>query len=362
MKRRKFLTAAIGGGVAGLAAPAVATSSPTIRWRLGSNAPQSLDTIYGTAKIMAGLVDRATNGQFKIEVFAEGEIVPAGGILDAVQNATLEMGHTASTFYIGKDVRLAFDTALPFGLTARQQIAWMYYGGGQALMQEVFDDYNIRVAPGGNSGAQMGGWFRKEVASLDDIKGLKMRIGGLSSQVLARLGAIPQQIPPGEIYPALEKGAIDAAEWIGPHDDEKLGLYKVAKYYYYPGFWEGNTQTSFYINKDKWASLPAEYQAILESAMGHAGQTMTAKYDADNPLALRRLLQSGAVLKAFPRDVLEAGYKTAFELYDEIAEKNPGFKKIYESWREFRSNALFWWPVAELSFEGFSASEARKKS
>lgn len=360
MKRRSFLTG-MTVGAASLSAPAVAQGKPEIQWRLTSNSPKSLDTIFGTAEYIAKRVAAATDGRFRIQTFAAGEIVPATAVLDAVQNQTVEMGHTASSFHIGKDPTFALDTALPFGLNARQQNAWMYYGGGLDLLREFFRDYQVFVMPGGNSGAQMGGWFRKEVSTVDDLKGLKFRVGGLASQVFQRLGAVPQQIAPGDIYPALEKGTIDAAEWIGPYDDEKLGFQKVAKYYYYPGFWEGNTQTTLYVNLSKWESLPEDYKAILQAAAGEASQLMTAKYDAENPAALRRLLSNGAVLKPFSREILTAAYKTAFELYDEIASTNPRFRKIYESWLPFRREQHLWARVAELSFDNFVAAQSSQR-
>jgi hypothetical protein len=199
------------------------------------------------------------------------------------------MGHAASYWYIGKDPALAFDTALPFGLNSRQQTAWMFDGGGMELMREFFKDYNIVNIPCGNTGTQMGGWFRKEIKSLDDLKGLKFRVGGFAGQVLARMGVVPQQIPPADIYPALEKGTIDATEWIGPYDDQKLGFNRVAKYYYYPGWWEGGPQLSIYVNAKHWASLPKEYQTILEDACAYAHAEMQAAYDAKNPTALKQL-------------------------------------------------------------------------
>lgn len=360
MKRRNFL-AGMAVGSAAISAPAIAQGGPEIQWRLTSNAPKSLDAIYGTAEHIARRVAAATNGRFRIQTFAAGEIVPATAVLDAVQNQTVEMGHTASSFHIGKDPTFAIDTALPFGLNARQQSAWMYHGGGLELMREFFRNYQVFVMPAGNSGAQMGGWFRREVNTLDDLKGLKLRIGGLASQVFQRLGAVPQQIAPGDIYPALEKGTIDAAEWIGPYDDEKLGLQKVAKYYYYPGFWEGNTQTSLYVNLSKWESLPEDYKAIVQAAAAEGNQWMTAKYDAENPAALRRLLSGGAILKPFSRDILTAAYKTAFALYDEIAAANPNFRKIYQSWLPFRREAHLWWRVAELPFDNFVVSQSSQR-
>ncbi len=356
IKRRNFITAA-GAGLAttAIAAPAVhAQSQPEIRWRLASSFPKSLDTIYGAAEVMAKRVAEATNNKFQIRVFAGGEIVPPFQVADAIQNNTVEIGHTASYYFVGKDPTFAFDTAIPFGLNARQQNAWMYAGGGRELMAEFFAGYNIHAIPGGNTGTQMGGWFRNELKTVDDFKGLKMRIGGFAGQVLARLGAVPQQIPAGDIYPSLEKGTIDAAEWVGPYDDEKLGFFKVAKYYYYPGWWEGGPQLSFYINQAEWAKLPADYKAIVEAASAEANTIMLAKYDALNPAALRRLVGGGTLLRPFSREMMQAAYKAAHELYDETAAANPRFKKVYESWRPFRGDQFQWFRVAENTYDNFA--------
>ena len=356
MSRRSFLKQA-GAGVAaaGLAAPAIvgAADLPAIKWRLTSSFPKSLDTIYGGAETVAKKVAAATGGKFQIQVFAAGEIVPGPGALDAVKDGTVEMAHTCSYYFVGKDPTFAFDTAMPFGLNSRQQSAWMSEGGGLELMREFFKDYNIYQIPTGNTGAQMGGWFRKEIKSLEDLKGLKMRIAGIAGQVMARLGAVPQQIPGGDIYPALEKGTIDAAEWVGPYDDEKLGFSKVVKHYYYPGFWEGGPQVSTYVNLKQWASLPKEYQAILESACADAHVEMQAKYDVRNPASLKRLVGGGVQLHAFPNEVLAAGYKVATELYEEIAAKNPKFKKVYDAWKKFQQDELQWFAVAENRFDNF---------
>lgn len=356
IKRRNFITTA-GAGLAAtaIAAPAVhAQGQPEIRWRLASSFPKSLDTIYGAAEVMSKRVAEATNNKFQIRVFAAGEIVPAFQVADAVQNNTVECGHTASYYFVGKDPTFAFDTAIPFGLNARQQNAWMYAGGGRELMNEFFAGYNIHAIPGGNTGTQMGGWFRNELKTVDDFKGLKMRIGGFAGQVMARLGAVPQQIPAGDIYPSLEKGTIDAAEWVGPYDDEKLGFFKVAKYYYYPGWWEGGPQLSFYINQSEWAKLPAEYKAIVEAASAEANTIMLAKYDALNPAALRRLVGGGTLLRPFSREMMQAAYKVAHELYDETAAANPRFKKVYDSWRPFRGDQFQWFRVAENTYDNFA--------
>ncbi|QLH39571.1 MAG: TRAP transporter substrate-binding protein [Defluviicoccus sp.] len=365
MQRRTFIkgtAAGVAGAGALIGAPAIVKAQPEIKWRCASSFPKSLDTIYGAAEIVAERVAASTDGKFQIRVFAGGEIVPGLQVLDAVQAGTVECGHSVSYYYVGKDPTFAFDTAVPFGLNCRAQNAWMYYGGGLELMRAFLKDYNIYQIPAGNTGTQMGGWFRKEITSLDQFNGLKMRIGGLAGQVIAKLGAVPTQIAGSDIYPALEKGTIDATEWIGPYDDEKLGFYKIAKYYYYPGWWEGGPQLTFYVNIDQWESLPKEYQSILEAACAEANVMTMAKYDAQNPPALRRLVAEGVMLRPFSHDILEAAYKAAFELYDEIAAKNEKFKKVYEPWLKFREEVNLWFRVAENTYDNFIYSQqARRK-
>ncbi len=352
MKRRKFIVGAgVGMAAAPLAAPAIAQG--VIRWRLASSFPKSLDTIYGAAEVLAKRVTESSGGKFEIRVFAAGEIVPGLQVLDAVQAATVECGHTANYYYVGKDPTFAFDTAIPFGLNSRQQTAWMYAGGGQQMMAELFNAYSVVSMPAGNTGAQMGGWFTKEIKSAEDFKGVKMRIGGFAGQVLTRLGLVPQQLAAGDIYPALEKGTIDAAEWVGPYDDEKLGFNKVAKFYYYPGFWEGGPQLSAIVNKTAWDSLSSENKSIFQAASWEAHVAMQAKYDAQNPVALRRLVAGGTQLKVFSNETLLACLKAANELYDETSEKNPLFKKVYESWRRFRTDQFQWFRTNEAAYDRF---------
>src|SRR4051812_44282769 len=358
MKRRSFLKKAAAGLAAGtVAAPAIAQSQPAIQWRLASRFPKSLDTIYGAADIVSKRVAEITENKFQIRVFAAGEIVPGLQVLDAVQNGTIECGHTAPYYYVGKDPTFAFGSTVPFGFNARQQQAWMLAGGGLELMNDFLKEYNSIGFVAGNTGAQMGGWFRNEVKTPDDMKGLKFRIAGLAGQVIAKLGGVPQQIGGGDIYPALEKGTIDAAEWVGPYDDERLGFYKIAKFYYYPGWWEGNAQLWMYVNRDQWAQLPSAYKAVFETACAETNNWMQAKYDAENPTALRRLVANGAQLRPFPRDVMQAAYKAAFEVYDDIAAKNPRFKKVYDAWRAFREDQYLWFRVAENTFENFVYSQ-----
>jgi TRAP-type mannitol/chloroaromatic compound transport system substrate-binding protein len=262
-------------------------------------------------------------------------------------------GETVSYYYVGKDPTFGFDASMPFGTNTRQQNAWLYHGGGLALMREFFKGYNIINFPGGNTGTQMGGWFRKEIKTVDDLKGLKFRIGGYAGKVLEKLGVVPQQIAGGDIYPALEKGTIDAAEWVGPFDDEKLAFYKVAKYYYYPGWWEGGPNVSFLVNDKAWDGLPKAYKAIFEAACAEANIDMTAKYDVLNPPALKRLLANGTQLRPFSKEIMQACYKAAQATYAEEAARNPAFKKVYEHWSAFLGEEIAWFKVAEANFDQF---------
>jgi TRAP-type mannitol/chloroaromatic compound transport system substrate-binding protein len=354
MKRRQFLQVATAGAAASsLAAPAIAQSMPDVKWRLQSGFPKSLDTIYGAAELFARLVSEGTDGKFQIQPFAAGEIVGTFQAFDAISSGTVEMGHSASYYYVGKDPTFSLITAAPFGLNARQQNAWAYHGGGIDLANEFFAKQNVFALPGGNTGTQMGGWFRKEIKTVADLQGLKMRIAGIAGQIMAKLGVVPQQVAGGDIYPALERGTIDSAEWVGPYDDEKLGFQKVAPFYYYPGFWEGGAMLHFFFNQAKWNELPKHYQAIARSAAMAANVDMMAKYDARNPAALRRLVGAGAQLRPFPQEVLEAFYKATNEVYDEVSAKNADFKKILDSIRAFRGEEYLWWQVAEYSFDNF---------
>ncbi|HEV7258302.1 MAG TPA: TRAP transporter substrate-binding protein DctP [Bosea sp. (in: a-proteobacteria)] len=360
MDRRKFVKTAAAGaaGSAAIAAPAIAQSQPKVAWRLTSSYPKSLDTLFGLSTQVAKRVAEATDGNFQIQVFAPGEIVPGLQALDAVQNGTVECSHTLSSFYIGKDPAFAFETSLPFGFNTRQQNAWLYAGGGLELCRAFMQKHNLYTIPSGNTGAQMGGWFRKEIKSLEDLKGLKMRIAGMGGQIMAKLGVVPQQIAGGDIYPALERGTLDAVEFSGPLDDEKLGFQKVAKYYYYPGFWEGCANVSFLVNLEKWNALPASYKAIVEAACAEANALCVAKYDNGNPDALVRLAGTGAELRPFPQEVMLAAFKEAFAMYGELAASNPNFKTFYDSFLPYWKKENLWFRVAELPFDAFNAQMA----
>ena len=265
----------------------------------------------------------------------------------------MECAHTAPYYFFGKDDTFALDCAIPFGLNSRQMTAWMYEGNGMKLFREFYADYNIVNFPMGNTGAQMGGWYRKDIKTLADIKGLKMRIGGFAGKVFGTMGGVPQNIPAGEIYQALEKGTIDATEWVGPYDDQKLGFNKVAKNYYYPGWWEGGPQLSLYVNNKAYSSLSPENKAIVECAAAIAHTTMQARYDALNPAALKQLVAAGTRVLAFPKPVLDAAFKNSMELYADISGKNPKWKKIYSDYSAFRKEQNLWFRFTEAQFDRY---------
>jgi TRAP-type mannitol/chloroaromatic compound transport system substrate-binding protein len=364
MDRRNFVRSAGVAAAAGavLATPAIAQSAPELKWRMTSSFPKSLDTIFGGGETIARYVAEATDNKFQIQVFPAGEIAPAFEAANEVGKGSIEMCHTCSYYYWGKDPAFAFGTAVPFGLNSRQQNAWMFYGGGNEILNEFYATHNLIGFASGNTGAQMGGWFRKEINSVADLQGLKMRIAGFAGKVMSQVGAVPQQIPGGEIYPSLEKGTIDAAEWVGPYDDEKLGFYKVAKFYYYPGWWEGGAALHSFINLDKWNELPKSYQSIIRTACQAANSDVMGKYDSLNPAALKKLVAGGAVLRPYPADVMEACFTAANATYQEISAENTAFKKLYDSLSAFRADAYLWQQVSENTFDSFMMGQQRKKA
>jgi TRAP-type mannitol/chloroaromatic compound transport system substrate-binding protein len=357
MDRRSLIkNAGIAGVLAAGVAPAVHAQA-AVRWRLASSFPKALDTIFGAAEVFAKQVKAMSGGKFEISVHAAGELMPALGVVDGVQQGSIEAAHTAPYYFFGKNEAFGLGCAIPFGLNSRQMTAWMFEGNGMKLMREFYAKYNMINFAGGNTGAQMGGWYRKEIKSLKDVKGLKIRIGGFGGKVLERIGGIPQNIPGGEIYTALEKGTIDAAEWVGPYDDQKLGFNKVAPYYYYPGWWEGGPQLDFFINQKAFDALSAENKAIVESASAHAHVVMQARYDALNPAALKQLVGAGTKLRPFPAEMMAAAYKEAMGLYSELSAKNPEWAKIYADYSKFRADQNLWFRFTESTFDRFMQAQ-----
>ena len=364
MDRRSFIrkAGALGAGAAGsaaLAAPAIAQENPKITWRMTSSFTKGLDVLYGAGQLVADHVKEASGGNFTIQHFAGGEIVPALQAADAVSSGTVEMAHTCSYYYVGKDPTFALGTSVPFGLNARQTNSWFNHGGGNELVNEFLAQHNIYSILLGNTGAQMGGWFRKEINTIDDLKGLKMRIAGLTGQVMQKVGVTPQQIAGGDVYASLEKGTIDATEFVGPYDDQKLGFYKVAKYYYYPAWWEGGPAVHAFVNLEKFNSLPENYKRILQDACTAGSAYMLERYDAQNAIALKQLVADGAVLRPFSQEILDACYAAAMETYAEICAVNPAFKKIYDSQQAFKKDAYLWAQIAEYSYDTYMMIQQR---
>ena len=364
--RRKLLKRTAAGGVATavagtLAAPAIAQSMPELKWRCTSSFPKALDTLYGSLEFFCKRVSELTDGKFQITPFAAGEIVPALQAQDAVTNGTVEMCQTASYFYWGKDPTFTFGTALPFGMNPRGVHAWWYHGGGDALMNDFFKKYNMYGLMFGNTGTQMGGFFRNELKNTEALKGVKMRIGGFAGSIVSRLGMIPQQLAAGEIYQALEKGTIDATEWVGPYDDEKLGFHKVAKYYYYPGWWEGSATGHLFIGMKLWDDLPKQYKAAVTAAAVEGHMWQHSRYDHVNPPAMKRLLGAGVELRRFPDDIMDASFKAANEIYAELSAKNADFKKVYDHMKAYRKEWFDWYQVADYTYDTYMLIQNQKK-
>lgn len=354
MDRRSIIKhAGIAGVLAAGVAPAVHAQA-AVRWRLASSFPKSLDTIFGSAEMLSKTVKALSGGKFEISVHPAGELMPAFGVVDALQADNIDMAQSAAYYFTGKDPIFAFSCAVPFGLTARQSAAWKKYGNGAKLMDAFFEKYNFFTASGGNTGTQMGGWYRKEIKTVEDLKGLKMRMGGgVFGEAMAKLGVVAQNMPAGDIYQALEKGTLDAAEFVGPYDDAKLGFSKVAPFYYYPGWWEGGADLEFFVNNKKFATLSDENKAILNAAMTVAAADMTAKYDAYNPIALKKLVAEKTKLTAFPKAIIDAGFKACMEVYAEHSAKSPEFKKIYEDMRAFQRDQILWNRFSEYPFNQY---------
>ena len=371
IKRRDFIRTAAGGAAAAAGAGALtacgegpaggpvtaeaAVQGPEVSWRMATSFPPSLDILHGTAERLAERIEVLTGGRFQIRVYAAGEIVPALQVMDAVQQGTVQAGYTGGYYYIGKNPALAFDSTVPFGLNARQQEAWLWYGGGNELLREVYADFGIVQFPAGNTGAQMGGWFREPVGSLADLQGLRMRIPGIGGEIMTRLGVSVQVLGGPDIYPALERGAIDATEWVGPYDDLKLGFYQIAPNYYLPGWWEPGLNATLQVSRAAYDELPESYQELLASVCREMCFDMLGRYDVENPRALSTLVnEHGVQLRVFPEEVLEAAWDESNAYLEEQAAADAAFRRVYDSWRDFRERAFPYFAGNELHYARFA--------
>jgi TRAP-type mannitol/chloroaromatic compound transport system substrate-binding protein len=353
MNRRHLVGSA--AGAATLATPNLASAQPRIRWRCPGSFPKSVDTLWATHELYCKRVGELTDGAFQIVPFGPGEIVPALEVMPAVGQGSVECGFTPGLFYFGKDPTLAFATAVPFGPSSRQTWSWLHHAGGREILRDVYRDQNVHAIPMSCTGAQMGGWFRREIRTIEDMKGLKMRIAGLAGMVMTKLGMVAQQLAPGDIYPALERGVVDAAEYIGPYDDEKLGFNRIARFYYYPGWWEYAPSTDMMVNARAWEALPTQYKQVMESVGQETWHWSMARWDGLNPPAMRRLLASGTQLRPYSREILNAAYRASQELYAELGEQNARFKRVWEHWDKHRLEQTQWFRVAEDSMANFVA-------
>jgi TRAP-type mannitol/chloroaromatic compound transport system substrate-binding protein len=360
LDKRSFLKKAVvgaAGGAAILGAPAVIGQAPAVRWRLTSGFPKSLDTLYGISEVFAKQVSAMTGGKFQISTHGPGELVPTPGIVEAIEKGTVEMAHTASYYYFGKDDTFALDCAIPFGLNARQMNAWLYEGNGVKLMREFFAGYNIYNIPGGNTGAQMGGWYRKEIKSVADFKGLKFRVGGFAGRSSSDGRRAAEH--PGRRHLS---GAGKRARSTRPNGSVRTTTRSSASTRSRRSTRiraGGNRSRPVVLREHEGVgSAAADYKAIVESAAAHAGVDMVAKYDARNPAALKRLVaQGGAKLFPFPKDVMDSALKNALELYSDLSAKNPKWKKIYEDYAKFRGDQNLWFQFTEATMDKYMQSQ-----
>lgn len=327
-----------------------AVSEPVVKWQLAASWPESLDLLFGGAQFLCDRVATITNGQFQITPSPANVLAPALEVIDAVMAGTVECGHTGSHYGFNKSPALAFMSGLPFGLNTQQQNAWLYRGDGLTSLEGIYRELGLVHFPVANTGAQMGGWFTAPVNTLEDLQGLRMRIVGMGGQVMERLGATVQRLGADDIVPALASGQIDAAEWIGPYDDKRLGLHKVASYYYYPGWWTPSEAIDLMINRQAWDALPRRFQVALKLAAAEANLTVMNRYTVANARALRTLLDQGVQLQSFDSELLAIAQQTAFDLYAEIAANDSAFARIYTQWQGFRDRVVQWNSINELSF------------
>ena len=361
-KRRKFLQYLGAGAAAGTlsacgdkettSAPAVQTSkNQTFEWKMVTTWPKNFPSLGTGAEFLAKTINEMSGGRIQIKVYGAGEIVPAFEIFDAVTAGTAEMGHGSPYYWKGKDPAFQFFSTVPFGMTANEMNAWLYHGGGMELWQRAYEPFGLVAMAAGNTGVQMGGWFNKEINSVEDLRGLKMRIPGLGGEVLRLAGGTPVNVPGGDLFVSLQNGVIDATDWTGPYNDLAFGLYKAAKYYYYPGWHEPGTVLECFINKEAFNSLPEDLQSIVLNAGRVANQDMLAEFHANNDEALQILLKEHNVqLREFPADVMERLRKFSKQVVAELAASSPFANEIYQSYGGFLAKSKAWSDISERAY------------
>jgi len=353
MRRRDFLrglgtaSLVLGAGAAG----AKSTPAAEHKWKMVTTWPKNFPGLGTGANKLAELIGELSGGRISIKVYGSTELVPAFEVFDAVSRGTAEMGHGAAYYWKGKSEAAQFFSTVPFGMTAQEMNAWIYHGGGLELWTELYAEFGLIPAPAGNTGVQMGGWFNKEINSVADLQGLKMRIPGLGGEVLQRAGGTPVNLPGGELFTSLQSGAIDATEWVGPYNDLAFGLYKAAKFYYYPGFHEPGTTLECLINKKALGALPADLQSIVINACKVVNQDMLAEYTARNPAALQTLLKKHEVdMRPYPDDVIAKLRELSKQVVSEIAQKDDFSQKVYASYQKFLTQSIEWTRISELAY------------
>lgn len=363
MKRRKFLTAGVAGaaalGLASCAKKEEKTPTPTTpaktektrEWKMVTTWPKNFPGLGTGANKLAEYITTMSGGRLKVTVYGGGELVPPLEIFDAVSKGTAEMGHGAAYYWAGKAPAAQFFAAVPFGLTAQEMNGWLYAGGGQELWDELYADFNLKPFAAGNTGVQMGGWFNREIHDIADLTGLKIRMPGLGGKVLSELGATPKLLPGGEIFTSLQSGAIDATEWVGPYNDLAFGLYKVAKFYYYPGWHEPGTTLEAFVNKQAYDALPADLQEVITVACQAANNDMLGEFTARNGAALRTLVDVHKVqLRKFPDSVLRGLHKTSLAVVAQVAAEDPFSRKVYDSFSAFLGDVDGWTRLSETAY------------
>jgi TRAP-type mannitol/chloroaromatic compound transport system substrate-binding protein len=362
-KRREFLKKAGMGAALGAVAVAGASCRPQKKqsaavqtkkkyeWKMATTWPKNFPGLGTGANLLAKRIGEMSEGQIEVKVFGGGELVPPLEAFNAVSTNTAQMGHGAAYYWKGKSEAAQFFAAVPFGLNADEMAGWIHYGGGQKLWDDIYADFNLKPFAAGNTGVQMGGWFNKEINSLDDLKGLKMRIPGLGGEVLKALGGTAVGLPGGEIFQALESKTIDATEWVGPYNDLAFGFYKITKFYYWPGWHEPGTVLETFVNKAAYDALPKNLQTVVEVAAQASYQDMFSEFTARNIQALDTLInEHGVILKRFPDSVLKKAGEASEDVISALINRDAASKKVYQSFDTFRKRAIRWSEIGEGGF------------